>query len=495
MGALVFSGAMSLALFAHLTGQQQAGTRESMTVGVKGMPYSSDPVDYDTIVNALVFSATHATLVTRQRKGEYLGVLAENWEASRDFRRWTFRFRGDVRFQNGELVTPRHLAAAWVRMARLQHSRSSESGFLQKLVGYEDLSQSGQIRGLDFSSHTVSLAFREPMAKLLEFASSGMYAVAHPNCMGTDPHAWNCHGSDIASGPYSITEWTDDAVRMELRPDFPPHLRHPRAAPRIELRIATPPLSRFDIIIGDSPELLQKDGFTFSGGMESAIAYARCTSWTDPGSVCHDKRTRMLIRQRFYAELNRLGIRATSSFFPLSVPGVREPGVAATTEPADPTPPKKGRISVRNPTPFLAPITGALTAAARGLGIETEVRNIPRKDMDRELAPGLPRYENDVAIETTEITIDDPATSVRFMFGSKEGIMLPDPRGLAKLALLRQRVDFQELNKILWEDALIWPITHYAMGAWAKRGVDLSPANMTVFPPPLHWMGPPSVSR
>jgi hypothetical protein len=95
----------------------------------------------------------------------------------------------------------------------------------------------------------------------------------------------------------------------------------------------------------------------------------------------------------------------------------------------------------------------------------------------------------DIYMLGTGILIEDPLHDVNFMFKAKEGIQLPDSSGIIIKELNKPHPDLQLINQEIWNQAIIWPITHYASGFWAKSTVDLSLINNSLPPTDFNWVG------
>jgi hypothetical protein len=75
---------------------------------------------------------------------------------------------------------------------------------------------------------------------------------------------------------------------------------------------------------------------------------------------------------------------------------------------------------------------------------------------------------------------------------SKEGIQLPDTDGRLTKAAARDVLDPQEINQILWDQAVIWPVDHFSVGLWARpERVDMSMMNLVLPPTAFQFMGAP----
>lgn len=441
-------------------------------------PSSADPLDADQILHSIVFGPLHATLVDGGRKGQLLGGLAETWRTSPDFTEWSFTFRPGLTYETGEPVEPGHLAATWERNRKRMAARKSSHPVFDRLA--ED--------GISAMGRTLTLRFKEPYPTLLNQVSDEILGLAHPSCLDSVTGDWRCGTKPISSGPYRLVRWDTAGVTLRLRDDFPAGRRHERAFR--EIRIVNHPGQRAsaDVIYSLSRESDHPAGTRFVGSMDSAVAYARCQSWTLRGSPCADMRVRRALRDRFYAELGAAGFIVPRTFFPLSIPGITP--VEAAGEATSSL--KAASIAfdpVGERVRFLAPADSALERAAAALGAIAVRRPVSTARRFAEKAPGLPRYEDDVVFFMVEITLADPLASVRFMFKSKEGARLPDPTGKISAELKRPKPDLQAVNARLLDDAIIWPVAHAGFGVWVAPHVDSELANDARVVTPLHWLG------
>lgn len=441
-------------------------------------PSSADPLDADQILHSIVFGPLHATLVDGGRKGRLLGGLAETWRSSPDFTEWSFEFRPGLTYETGEPVEPGHLAAAWERNRKKMAARKSSHPVFDRLA--KD--------GISVAGRTLTLRFKDPYPKLLNQVSDEILGLVHPSCLAPVTGDWRCGTKPISSGPYRLARWDASGVTLLLRDDFPAERRHARAFR--EVRVVNDPRLRASahVVYSLSRESDHPAGARFVGSMDSAVAYARCQSWTLRGSPCADKRVRGTLRDRFYAELGAAGFVVPHTFFPLSIPGIApvetasEAGAAATAGPLAFDP-------VGERVRFLGPADSALERAAAALGWRAVRRPVPTARRFAEKAPGLDRYEDDVVFFMVEITLADPLASVRFMFESKEGARLPDPTGRISAELKLPKPDLQAVNARLLDDAIIWPVAHAGFGVWVAPRVDSALANDARVVTPLHWLG------
>lgn len=447
-------------------------------------PYSSDPFEYDLIANMIGFTSVHSGLLTRYRAGQYAGVLAKSWRSSDDFKTWRFTIRRDVRFENGDTVTPELVVQSFRRLWRLMNARGSRSGILENVTDQRDIHADGD---------EVIIQLASPLPNLLDLISFGLYSVVHPSSYDLKSDHWINQRTTLASGPYRIERWTDEELALRLRDDYPADLIHPHPLGQVKIRWdGATDLNRFDMIVGTSRD--QADSRTekkFFGGAESYIAYLRCHSWSDERSVCAQKNQRENLRARFYPQLEAAGLDPIRSFLPLSFPGITE---MELREPTEKERANSGlRFAFRPFSGLLAywtqPVAAALKTLADSADGRFEQTNTARRTILQEYEPGLGKYSNDFIGLGTNINIKAPIHSLGFMFQSKEGIRLPDPTGAITKELMKDQPNLVRVNQLIWDDAIVWPITHFAAGIWSKEGYDFSLYNRTNPPVAFEWIG------
>lgn len=146
---------------------------------------SLDPALFSSPVPTCFGLSWGEPLVEVDSKGELQPILAEEWEASKDAKVWTFKIRKGIQFHNGKEMTPEDVLATIQRHA----DANSKSGALGVLQGIGDLKVDGQ--------HLV-VTLDAPNADL-PFLLSDYHLLIQPNGGKDNPTA------GIGTGPYKIT--------------------------------------------------------------------------------------------------------------------------------------------------------------------------------------------------------------------------------------------------------------------------------------------------
>ncbi len=469
----------------------EANSAEIVKVWVEGAPYSSDPLEYDAFAHHVIFRSVYASLVTQYKQGEFTPILAESWSASDDFRTWSFKIRKGVYFSNGDEITPAITLKSLKRIAYLLKARKSQSGLFENLEGFELFEGMDSVfSGMRLSdSNQLIFQFKRPFKKALETVGFGLYSIVHPSQFDSRTGQWLDPRHSVSSGPYQIETWTSELIKLKTRP-FIKEFAAKDSISNIEIRWSDSSRSENDLIMGTSDETAFSDTHEFFGGAASEIGYLQCMSWSDSSSPCRDLNLRRQLRDSFYDDLRSRGFGVSGSFFPLVMKGIQEPKKSNASNPVLPS---NELLRVR-PTAFGNPVFSqgynhAMSAAAKASGLRLSFRELSRENLLKESAPNLAHYSVDVAARGTGILVDDPTDDIRFMFLSKEGIRLPDTDGKILAALSKLELDPQEINQLIWNQAVVWPVVHYASGFWSRKGrFDFSSVNLVLPPTEFQWI-------
>lgn len=509
-------GALAFLLCAALAGFS-AGCSQGRDSGAKGRvvkvwvldkPTSADPYDFDQLTHHLAFGSVFAGLVSQYRLGEHTGVLAKSWRVSRDQTEWTFLLRKDIAFANGDRITPKEVFRSWLRIARQVRARGSGSRLFARLAGWETFTPvSSAIPGITYDADSIRLRFKDPFPTLLDVISFGRYAVVHPSQYAEDG-SWLPKSKIVASGPYSVDRWDDRHLELRLRDDFPQELRHPRPLRRLRLVWDSRERPSSDLLYGSSlrTELADK-GYEFHGGFPSQVVFVKCMSWQDPSGPCHGKSQRALMRDVFYAAFEKAGYRdphpgsgeprrlkVVRSLFPLAIKGVSEFASSPVTE-------KRLETFSRGPIRYWDFFSRASAETkrtrgvyeyyfrmARWLGTEAIPVTLGFSEL-AERGPDGGRPAVDLAQMMLSTLVPVPDADIRFFLTTDKPFRLPDATGEISKHLKQPRLDVQAINALLWDQAIIWPLFHYAPGLWARENVDFSMINLVLPPTAFQWLG------
>ena len=466
--------------------------------GLIGPPYSMDPMEFNSFVHLVTARPVLATLVSQYKSGTIVGQIAESWSNSDDLRTWTFYIRPDLTFSNGDKITADAVRLAFTRIAFLQFKSHSASGLTEHLKEVSSLTSASQpFPGIEATDNQLILRFVRPQPKLLEAISFGLYAVAHSSDFNPVTGAWDDHKAAVASGPFQITHWDDRVLTVEQRKNVPAFFGRKDSPKSVDFVWHSDDVKTSDITMGSSLDGNQHENEDYfgTGALTTSISYIRLLSWNDSQSPLKQKKARVFLRNSFYKKLESFGVRSHGFFLPTSIsPSTDHP------ETLDNLDSKNGfdvtSLILAKPaqnSAFAHKLYDALSESLKGQGIEIQPISRPPTQKLKALLDPTPTKQHrglDIIAVQTNLLVEDPIHDVKFMINSKEGIRLPDPTGRLKLEAAKERPDFAKINEILWDDAIIWPVTHFSSGLWAKKGLfDFSQINLGLPPTDISWIG------
>ena len=456
-------------------------------------PFSSDPLDYDAMVHHITFSSVYSPLVTNYKLGEMKGIIAESWTHNDDFSEWNFKIRTGLRFSNQEAISPLAVYKSFVRVAYKMKVSKSESGIVEFLQGISDLSSAnGKVSGISLVGDTLTLRFTKPIPRLITLISFGLYAIVAPSTYDPQTGDWIDSKAVVSSGAYQIENWSTHGVSLKLRKDYPAILRHELAYPHIEiLPYDSPRLQNTPhITIGFSDQVLGSESTTFIGPVESVIRHIRCYHWQDPKHPFFSKEMRQKFRDQIYGEMEQRGQPITRSFLPPQLNGIQQFPSTPVSSPLkfDKDILLPSGIQIHDSQSTKLPVQEAFLSSLQKIA-ELSHRKIQFVEETAPLTPDTSK--SDLRLMLTDILIDSPIDDLRFMLLSAHGLKLPDPTGKLKKLVQVRDVDIQSLNAQLWEDAVIWPISHVAFGFWYDKNSnhDFSQYNAAIGPVDFRWIG------
>lgn len=456
------------------------------------IPYSLDPLDYDALAHHIHFRSVYSSLVSDYKLGEIKGILASKWWSNSEKTIWFFEIRDNVYFSDGQKIEAQDVALSLNRAALLMKKAKSESGLLEYLIGIDSINSADQlINGISYQNNIVKLSFKKPMNDILSKISFGLYAIVSANNYNSKTGEWLNKKALIGSGPYKVENWTDSELFLSLRSDFPKNLLLAKPIEHVVFHHSADAILDSDLIIDFDDSLAIDETYKFYGPVKSAIRYIECEGWKNPSSICYNEKTRKSLRDNLYTYLDSINFKTTKSFFPLAIKGVSEFQVKQnnllnselTTNAFSISKVAAAHKSSQNKDlltaqeAFEAGMNYIATKYNLKLNIVEPVAKLPTTGVV------------DFRFRMTAILVDSPHHDIEFMLKSDHGIRLPDSTGEIKKYISLDSFSVQTVNEFLWNQAVVWPIGHMALGVWTKNNsINLSSYNLILPPLDLQWI-------
>ncbi|MDH4467369.1 MAG: ABC transporter substrate-binding protein [Bacteriovoracaceae bacterium] len=460
------------------------------------MPYSADPADFDFMVHNVVFYSVFSPLVSEYKVGDIKGIIAESWRASSDFTLWKFKIRENLKFENGDAITPEVVYKSLKRIGYILSKKKSHNGLFEFVKGFDSLANiNSPFVGLRLEGNEIIFDLVRPIKNMLSLVSFGMYSIVHPSLFDENSGEWKDIKQSISSSAYRVSKWDNEQLVLEKRSDYKSlyEINVPtfQEIPKIVIRWDPKFRNQSDLIYGTSDENLITEGREFFGGITSEIRFIRCVSWFVPGSPCYNLEDRRILRTYFYSNLKKLGFNVVRSFFPVDMQGIKE-----IPSGDDVGSDKKFNqdLSVNSTNSFNPIIKigyiDSIHKLADKFALTVTYQNMNYGDLIKEVAERPKKTTVDISTNGSGIYIDKPLEDIQFMFKSKEGVNIPDTDGRIMEVLKNDQFDPQKVNELIWEQAAVWPIIHYAIGFWAtKDKFDFSQINLTRVPTAFELIG------
>lgn len=443
---------------------------KQLVFGTYTIPFSSDPMDYDAYVHHHAFTSVLYGLVSSNKQGEIVPLIAKSWTTSENFSIWKFLLRDDLTFSNGDKIHSKDVLINFKRIAFLKRANNSQSGVFEFLRGNELFSKiSDDHPGITLNGNEIILKFNKPMPDLLERISFGFYSIAHPSQFDSNSGVWINKRKVIASGSYEVSEWTEDSFKLKSRDELVfggGKAYFKEVLFKVFTKEKTKEdIEKYDLIIADKASLMISDAFEFLGPENNLkIGYMKVYSWNKKNSILSKLEIRKWLRQKFYEGMEKAGFKPAESFFPLTLRDVKVVD--------------RGEL-VAAPSVNSSTLITHTTLASGKIDINSSKKSIPevfQSGFDNLVLNSgfkIVQVEDDndldFGIEGSGIEFDNYIDTVKFMFLSKEGIQLPDGSGKIIQELRKDSPDINFINQEIWNQAIIWPIRHYSSGFWFNK--------------------------
>lgn len=182
-----------------------------------GAPYDPTTLDYAelNVDPATYIDTLISDTLLRDKQGEYVGGLAESWEASEDGKTWTFKLKEGLTYSDGETpITTEDLVYAAKRLMDPEVGHyNAESGYIflngeEYYAGECDWEDVG-VNAID--DLTIEYTFKNPQYEST-FLSTSLFAPLEEEFV--DPLGTE-YGSSadklLTNGPFTVSDWVSDS--------------------------------------------------------------------------------------------------------------------------------------------------------------------------------------------------------------------------------------------------------------------------------------------
>lgn len=469
-------------------------------LGLESPGLSFDPLDSDSLLNAIHAEQLVGTLVRLTPNGRYEAYLAESWDILEEGRRWNFKLREGLTCEDGTPISSKAYKSNLETVIR-QFAKHSNFPLVEDLSGYQSFKDgASDIPGISATSDIgLSFQFERPQSQtFLEYLGLpllGFYCAANFNSEGR----WKDKNKIISSTGYRLNNPVlTDKVELIRRSDWS---YIDSAAPDkviIERRFITQDdlKSENTIVLAFSKNMeldysSVKEISLLPTGLHTVALSSR------DGSPFSNKEVRQSFRDRISQKADKVGslvnyIRS-KTFYPhqtTKAPANSDASVAKPIKQSRPVQILTNDSKLEKTTNVIALISETLTE----MGLDFELVRAPISKVD------LMKYRDERNWDVKTISVDIGGgienQLLRFMFCSKLGVSFPDPSQRIcdltnrydqygdhlNIEVLKKLVD--EFDQIIHEEAAVIPL--YKSGrSWLYssnfESVPISPSTAVPF--------------
>ncbi|MEZ4815748.1 MAG: ABC transporter substrate-binding protein [Bdellovibrionota bacterium] len=394
----------------------------------------------------------------------------------KDLSLWKFNLRRNIDFSNGDEIDLKSVVSSLKRSIYLQKIRGSKNPLTEYLSGVSNWNRLGDdLMGISINtdSNALVLKFDRPIDNLLSYLSFGIFGIVHQSNFDMQTGEWKNSEKVVYSGAYEVLEQENQRgfVVLGLREATFSKLLGSDIKPFkkivVNWRDENLPI---DFIDNERSGIFSEKNLRFvQRGPKNGIEYVEVIGFKH-NPFLKKIENRKILRDTLFTFLKEemrpdLGKK---SF----IPNEQCNDDYSSTSTGD-----LSKLTTLNV--FFSERPGTLRDDLRKLlpkfgdkhnikiGNKSEDSNFNKNDFFTK-ATSVNKYDLvegvDLVAKTTEISVEKGSEDVRFMFLSKEGIMLPDLSGAISRALKNKIFDICLINQSIWEDAIVWPIGYFKTG-------------------------------
>ncbi len=212
---------------------EKANREGILILGNGAEPKTLDPQLIQSVGDGNIMRAVFEGLVTFHETEDSVALpgVAERWEPNEDFSVWTFHFRPDAKWSNGDPVTANDFAYAYQRILEPAFA-SPYASMLYFLTGAEEFNK-GDTDGFStvgvkvIDDRTLELSLIGPIDYFTEILKHATWLPVHQATIEkfgdmTDPFTdWQRPENHVGNGPFQIKSWRiNHSVVVERNPHY-----------------------------------------------------------------------------------------------------------------------------------------------------------------------------------------------------------------------------------------------------------------------------------
>jgi oligopeptide transport system substrate-binding protein len=192
--------------------------------GASADPGSLDPHKTSTVIESDILSELYEGLVARDQHGEIIPGVAETWTVDADKLVYTFHFRADARWSNGDPVMPQDFVFAFQRLMKPQ-TAAQYANILYTLKNAEKVNKGDLppedlgVRALD--GERLELRLERPVAYFLQQLAHLTALPLHRKSVEHIGDAFARPGNMVSNGPFMLKDFVpNDRLVLVRNPHY-----------------------------------------------------------------------------------------------------------------------------------------------------------------------------------------------------------------------------------------------------------------------------------
>jgi len=216
--------------------------RVALSDAIDTMDVHKNTEDYMLPLN--IYERLFDIRVNEDGSTELSNGLAEDWSVSDDGLTYRFTLRPDAYFSDGTPVRASDVAFTFTRMLALPESIQTDFADMIRGAAAVMAGEAETLEGIRvLDDRRVEITLSEPFAGYLYQLATPSCSILSEKCVTEAGDAFGLSAErTVGSGPYRVTEFTDERITLERNPYYRCHEGEELTAERAEFRILAPAL-------------------------------------------------------------------------------------------------------------------------------------------------------------------------------------------------------------------------------------------------------------
>lgn len=196
--------------------EKQVIEKDNIVMGIEVIPQDLT-ISNDEIVDNMLCSLFQG-IVKKDENGDVVPSLCEEYSTSEDGLEYKFKMKENIKWSNGEKITPREISKYYTDV--ISDKDSDGSKMLSSIYGYDEYVKNGNINNLaiEYSNNEIKIRLNKKDEKFLENLTSPKLRIARNYSLNKDIIS-NC-SKIVSSGPYYIKSINSSEIDLMCNKNY-----------------------------------------------------------------------------------------------------------------------------------------------------------------------------------------------------------------------------------------------------------------------------------